>query len=1236
MNFENHSDEEVNYGTSFLNEAFSIMQVQKEASGKNGRSQMQGTSQRAEPTNLRKPQKSSNNSNVQKLSGKQQQQQQTQKPKANISDHNKNIDDNHNNNGKCTNNTDQNSQVSNFSNASRQSRNSNSRRAGTRAVGARNNRFGGQNKFAKFMREHQTVLTGKFVTHTMMPNSGVISGGKFTITNADDVELFFQLYAAEIHSKRQVAMIERHLEFGGPIVYDLDFRYTSEAITELSEMSEEELNDEEARYYRIYDATFVRTFIHQAYVIISHYVNVENIPAAREVYVTEKTKAKRGNNGMWKDGLHFIFPNIIVSPDVQYMIREELVESMRDEFDGLGLENSAEDIIDDCVIDKNGWMMYGSYKMDSEPYLVQPDENSVSGLYYADTSEANIRVASGPEFARPGGTEYSINKLIRKLSVRNATLTDIADLTDSGQSHLTKWLDSQTTKIRKHIEERTGASTVNLLNSRESLHFVSGLVDLLSKERASSRDSWIKVGWCLFNIDYRLLDKWIEFSKRDENYADGAEEACTQAWETMEKKNMTVASLISWAKEDNPEETRHYLTRESLTGKVRNVLGALVSGFKKVDAKAPAGRGNANAITQIRSVQYTPIFRDFAECLFSITRLMQHCYGDEFVWSGDHWYQFVHHGWKKLMTRCDHPEILKTRLVEEDGIYGIFEEEAARLETLVRKLQSSTNTSSGDSSDAEKLWKVQGYLTACKEITKKIRLQKNQNGVMAEASRMFHWEKKYNAENSGFATSKKQSSMLTSNGLQTQHNRKKSGQNASATTATTVTTGSDTNASRSCMSLNSSYAIDSIFGDTDDKCPTFFEDVLDKKIYLLRFSNGVFDLKLNLFRNGQPEDFLTMSTHIDYYDYYTWNHEDVKATMKFLCEIQPNEENRNYVLQVLASFLDGHNGQERFHVFYGRGANGKSKLIEFFSNAMGDYATNLPVTLLTGKRAQSSGPTPELAKMKGKRFAVMNEPGSGDQMNMGLLKEITGGDKVYARALHSNPIEFKFEAGIVLLCNDKPRVDPMDEATWRRIRALYFPSKFMDDPDLSIRDNQGHQIQYKRDYHLDEKLKKLRNAFMWILVQYYRANQEGNPFFQWTSTYVTDESGNRVLKTGLGPGIYEPDSVTEFTKAYRSENDPIQHFIERVVRNRTGGFIELSVMYELYKHSCYTKNIPKIPQQKFKEYFEVTKNWGPVSTQDSRQGWKNREIPFNLAETAPEFKSYLERPENMNLLTPPV
>ena len=75
--------------------------------------------------------------------------------------------------------------------------------------------------------------------------------------------------------------------------------------------------------------------------------------------------------------------------------------------------------------------------------------------------------------------------------------------------------------------------------------------------------------------------------------------------------------------------------------------------------------------------------------------------------------------------------------------------------------------------------------------------------------------------------------------------------------------------------------------------------------------------------------------------------------------------------------------------------------------SIGDYGCKLPITLLTAKRAASNAATPELAATKGKRIATLQEPDTNTKLNVGLMKELTGGDTIQARALYREPFEFK-------------------------------------------------------------------------------------------------------------------------------------------------------------------------------------------------------------------------------------
>ena len=81
------------------------------------------------------------------------------------------------------------------------------------------------------------------------------------------------------------------------------------------------------------------------------------------------------------------------------------------------------------------------------------------------------------------------------------------------------------------------------------LSFVYKLVlECLSYSRADNYEDWIKLGWCLYNIDDRLLDLWIQFSKMSDKFIDGK---CDEIWGKSKKGNIGLGSLKYWCKLDN-------------------------------------------------------------------------------------------------------------------------------------------------------------------------------------------------------------------------------------------------------------------------------------------------------------------------------------------------------------------------------------------------------------------------------------------------------------------------------------------------------------------------------------------------------------------------------------------------------------------------------------------------------------------------------------------------------------
>eukprot|EP00959_Pyramimonas_sp_CCMP1952_P131463 2748883-Pyramimonas_sp.AAC.1 len=183
---------------------------------------------------------------------------------------------------------------------------------------------------------------------------------------------------------------------------------------------------------------------------------------------------------------------------------------------------------------------------------------------------------------------------------------------------------------------------------------------------------------------------------------------------------------------------------------------------------------------------------------------------------------------------------------------------------------------------------------------------------------------------------------------------------------------------------------------------------VDTNINLLCFENGVFDAQTQEFRDGQPDDYVSKSTGVNYVRSFDYNHPVVQEIMRFLRQVQPVPEMLKYVLTVLATFLAGGTEEQTFQIWTGSGSNGKSTVIELFEKALGDdYCGKFPVTLLTKDRASSNACTPELQDVMRKRFASMQEPEDSACIYTGAMKEYTGGDKIYSRGLYSTPTPFK-------------------------------------------------------------------------------------------------------------------------------------------------------------------------------------------------------------------------------------
>ena len=150
------------------------------------------------------------------------------------------------------------------------------------------------------------------------------------------------------------------------------------------------------------------------------------------------------------------------------------------------------------------------------------------------------------------------------------------------------------------------------------------------------------------------------------------------------------------------------------------------------------------------------------------------------------------------------------------------------------------------------------------------------------------------------------------------------------------------------------------------------------------------------------------------------------------------------------------------------------------SYTLGEYKGIVPITLVTEKRNTIGGTSSELIQLKGVRYAVMQEPTKGVKLNEGIMKELTGGDPLQARALFQECETFETQFKLVVCTNNLFDIESNDDGTWRRIRKCDFLSKFIDTDETHTDHNNPYV--YPKDKSLKERLPILAPIFASMLV----------------------------------------------------------------------------------------------------------------------------------------------------------
>lgn len=362
-----------------------------------------------------------------------------------------------------------------------------------------------------------------------------------------------------------------------------------------------------------------------------------------------------------------------------------------------------------------------------------------------------------------------------------------------------------------------------------------------------------------------------------------------------------------------------------------------------------------------------------------------------------------------------------------------------------------------------------------------------------------------------------------------------------------------------------------------------FDRYIDENGDLMGLINGVVETcdTYACVRDGKPEDYISKNAGIIWRYDFQWKHPLVERCMKWLSQVFTDKDLLCYSLKLSASCLKGRNSDKLFPILTGEGDNSKSMIKKLFECTFGSYCHTFPTTLFTSRRGNSSAPTPEVAQAKGARICFLQEPDSDDTFRNGILKELTGGDKFFARLLNDNGGNIEAMFKLFLMCNKVPMIPNSDKAVKNRVRIVPFLSTWVDNPPQS-EDEQFKERLFKKDRFFEKQIPELAPAFMWILVQYY-------------SRYIEE-------------GLRQPEIVTAHTEEYWRDNDVYIQFTNECIEKAVlpdgktidmNAKLSLSEVYQEFRF-WYRDSFPglKAPDRSSVKH-ELSQRWGKLT----RHGW---------------------------------
>lgn len=312
----------------------------------------------------------------------------------------------------------------------------------------------------------------------------------------------------------------------------------------------------------------------------------------------------------------------------------------------------------------------------------------------------------------------------------------------------------------------------------------------------------------------------------------------------------------------------------------------------------------------------------------------------------------------------------------------------------------------------------------------------------------------------------------------------------------------------------------------------------DNKGSFINLLSGILNLDTLDVKPYEKEDFQFHKLPFDYIEKPSCPEFAKFLTSSMNFDDNPDKEDYVRVMEFIQEWMGYSlipaNPFQKALIFYGSGRNGKGVLTDIWSYILGQHNVSF-----VDIKAINDGTGIFMTKNKLANFSYDIE--AGQQLDTGVMKSASVGEKVTVKELYKPPYEINFTAKIILSCNDLPYIKNAGAAVRERFYILPFLRTF---------------TEAERDPYLKNKLRA-----------------EAAHIFSWAVNGL-----KRLMKRGY---FIAPERCNMSANDFLKSNDTISMWIEEDNVKKDGVKVKKTEAWKHYRNYCQSGNFFLPSKSKF-------------------------------------------------------